>query len=112
MEKLTFMQKQLTNTHMELRKVKRFHKQSSVNFKQFHDSMSCSLKLLTKGDIYNDIHYVNIMNMSMIELFTKHVSLNLTHRSSPNQSSTPSYTEHLKLKEIKLSSCRKAFPGG
>jgi phosphodiesterase/alkaline phosphatase D-like protein len=75
MEKLTFMTKQLNTAHIELRKVKRFHKQSSKHFKAFYESMSTSLKLLTTGDIYNDIHYVNIINMSTIEHFTKHVSL-------------------------------------
>jgi hypothetical protein len=74
MEKLTFMQKQLTNAHAELRRVKKFHKNSGANFKNFHEAMNNSLKVLTTGDIYNDIHYGNIMNMSMIEHFTKHVS--------------------------------------
>jgi hypothetical protein len=78
MEKLSFMQKQLINAHSELRRVKRFHKNSASNFKLFHDSMNSSLKVLTTGDIYNDIHYGNIMNMSMIEHFTKHVRCILT----------------------------------
>jgi len=73
MEKLAIMDKQIISLHEELRRVKRFHKESSKNFREFHKYMTSSLKILTQGDIYNDIHYTNILNMSIIEYFCKHV---------------------------------------
>jgi hypothetical protein len=73
MEKLSIMEKQMISLHTDLRRVKKFYKESGMHFKRFYDSMNQSLKLLTLGDICNDIHYTNILNMSIIEYFNKHV---------------------------------------
>jgi hypothetical protein len=73
MNKLTFMYKQLTNALNEIRKAKRFHKQSSMVFKQFYETMVNSISLLTTGDLYNDIQYIDLLNKTTIEYFNKHV---------------------------------------
>jgi hypothetical protein len=109
MEKLNFMSKQLVSAHAELRRVKRFHKQSSKHFKQFYENMSLSLKLLTNGDIYNELHYVNLINMSMIEYFTKHVSCFITLRSYLNRFNTPRYIKASKMKATSSNFFRRTW---
>lgn len=73
MEKLIIMKKQLLFLHEELRKVKSFHKESSKNFKSFFTSMNVSFKILNKGSMFNDIHYMNIINLNIIESFSNQV---------------------------------------
>ncbi len=73
MEKLIIMQKQLLFLHEELRKVKSFHKESSKNFKAFYQNMNNSFKLINKGNLFNDIHYLNLINLNVIEFFTAQV---------------------------------------
>jgi hypothetical protein len=73
MEKLENMQKQLLFLHAEFRKVKAFHKDSSQIFKKFNSDMTSSLKSLNKGNIFNEIHYLNMLNLNTIEFFTSQV---------------------------------------
>jgi len=80
------MKKQLLFLHDELRKVKKFHKvsdllklkESSKNFKKFYISMNNSYKAINNGNIFNEIHYLNIVNLNMIEFFTNQVLIIFT----------------------------------
>jgi hypothetical protein len=35
--------------------------------------MKSSLKILNQGDLFNDIHYINYINLNIIEFFTQKV---------------------------------------
>lgn len=89
MEKLENMRKQLLFLHAELRKVKCFHKASAKNFQQFYNEMTTTLKTLKNGNIFNEIHYLNMLNINMIDFFNSQI-----YRQSQLQSSI-----HSRLKE-------------
>ena len=71
MEKVNYLFKQLVNAYNELKRVKKFHKQSALYFKQFYEALCKSTKL--NGDVNNELQYMNVIYMSMIECFTNNV---------------------------------------
>ncbi len=80
MEKVLIMQKQLLSLHEEFRRIKKFYKESSKKFRNFYHTMNNSIKIINKGDIFNDIQFLTYSNCNAIEHFINQISIeSFTH---------------------------------